>query len=300
MSGATSRSTREACVIGFPIAHSRSPMIHSYWLKKYGIDGQYTAKEVAPEALGAFFADMRAGAYVGCNVTMPHKEAVLEHLDVVDPTAKALGAVNTIWVENGRLHGMNTDGIGFLAHLDQSVPDWRSRSGPGRGPQCTQIIGAGGAARAIASALLEAGFRQVYVANRSEQRARDLVFDLAAQFGLEAGHDVGFTGLDVLEDDIASLRLLVNATSLGMRGQPVLPKISWQNLEPSAIVYDIVYSPLETDLLASARARGLDVVDGLGMLLHQAAPGFEKWFGMKPEVTPELRAIIETDLVAAS
>lgn len=292
MSGDTI-SPRHACVIGWPIGHSRSPMIHTHWIEKHGIDGTYTAKEVAPQDLAAFFEEMRSGAYVGCNVTMPHKEAVLQHLDVIDPFAKTVGAVNTVWVEDGRLHGMNTDGIGFLAHLDQTVPDWRARPVSG----VTYILGAGGAARGIATALLDAGVRSILIGNRTVDRAKELVCELRHQFPDDGpAQSIAWTTFDELEGDTVALRLLVNATSLGMKGQPPVPQISWHNVVRSAIVYDIVYAPLETELLASARNRDLDTVDGLGMLLHQAVPGFEKWFGVRPEVTPELRALIEADL----
>ncbi|MCK0206786.1 shikimate dehydrogenase [Starkeya koreensis] len=275
--------TRHAAVIGHPVAHSRSPLIHGYWLKQHGIDGEYGLRDVAPDAIEDFLADFPAAGLVGANVTVPHKEAAFRAAASRDPVAQALGAVNTLWLEDGRLHGANTDVYGFLANLDAAEPDWARALGE------AVVLGAGGAARAIVYGLISRGIDRVVVANRTRARAEAL------------RHQFGPAVLPVDWRDLAGrlngCRLLVNTTSLGMKGQPPLD-IDLAALSPDALVTDIVYVPLETPLLKAAKARGLATVDGLGMLLHQAVPGFERWFGVRPQVTPELRALALADLAA--
>lgn len=270
-----------ACVVGWPVKHSRSPVIHRFWLRQYGIEGDYVIHPVEPEKIGAFFAGFVDGAFVGCNVTVPHKEAAYAAVDEIEPAGRAIGAVNTIWRDGRRLVATSTDGIGFLANLDEGAPGWDRAPGP------AVVLGAGGAARAVVWALLERGFAPVHIVNRTADRAEAL----AARFGA-ATHPAGWDALPRLLRDA---RILVNTTSLGMEGQPDLD-IDLAPLRADSLVTDIVYVPLETRLLATARRRGLRTVDGLGMLLHQAAPGFAHWFGRMPEVTPALRAAVLRDM----
>jgi shikimate dehydrogenase len=270
-----------ACVIGHPIAHSRSPLIHKYWLAVHGIKGDYTRVDVPPEKIERFFDDFPASGYVGGNVTIPHKEIAFRKVIEADPVARVLGAVNTIWNKDGKLYGASTDVHGFIANLNRSQPGWDKQT------RTAVVIGAGGATRAIACGLIDKKVPNIVVANRTLERAKDL-----------AGHFGGKltpVALSNLAPHLGEADLLVNATSLGMTGQPPL-MLDLSPLKRSAIVYDIVYAPLETELLKTARARGNPVVDGLGMLLHQAAPAFERWFGVRPEVTPELRALVAADL----
>jgi shikimate dehydrogenase len=274
--------TRRCFIIGHPVAHSRSPLIHGHWLAEHGLAGSYERVNVPPSGLAAFVARIRAGEFAGGNVTVPHKEAVLPLLDEVSETARRMGAVNTIWRDEGsRLHGDNTDAFGFLAHLDACVPDWLQRT------RTALILGAGGAARAVVHGLAAHGVERILIVNRSPERAVELALlfgnGVSAQPWAAAAALVG-------ESD-----LIVNTTSLGMRGQPPLA-IDLSALRPGTIVDDIVYVPLETPLLAEARGRGGVPVDGLGMLLHQAVPGFERWFGLRPQVTPALRAKLEADI----
>lgn len=272
----------KACVMGHPVAHSRSPMIHGYWLETLGIAGAYELADVAPADFAAFLRGLRGRGYVGGNVTVPHKEAAHRHVDRRDAASEAIGAVNTVWYEDGLLVGSNTDAHGFLAHLDATVAGWSANVRSGL------VLGAGGAARAIAYALLARGIA-VALANRTRTRAREL----AGHFGGR----VSAHGLDELPRLLGDADLLVNATSLGMAGKPPLD-IDLAPLKPGAVVYDIVYVPLETSLLKSAKAKGHATVDGLGMLLHQAVPGFARWFGVTPAVTPGLRALVEADIRA--
>lgn len=272
---------KRAFVTGWPVRHSRSPMIHWHWLKAYGINGSYEHAEVAPEDLEAFLRGCGADGFVGGNVTIPHKEAAFSLVEAADGEAAALGAVNTVWLDGGRLHGANTDGLGFLANLDDGAPGWDERK------SVSVILGAGGAARAVARSLGRRGFGAVVVANRTAARAAAV----AALAG-EAGRAVGY---DELWRWLPSADLVVNATSLGMTGKDRLD-VHLGELPGHAVVNDLVYVPLETELLAQARANGNRAVDGLGMLLHQAVPGFERWFGVRPKVTPELRALVEADI----
>jgi shikimate dehydrogenase len=275
--------TPRAFVMGHPIAHSRSPMLHGYWLEHYGIAGSYEALDVVPEALADFFAGYREEGWVGGNITVPHKVAVIPFLDRIDEAATAVGAVNTIWWEDDELIGGNTDAFGFLGNLDECVPGWDSVA------RKAIIIGAGGAARAAVYGLVTRGL-SVALCNRTVEKASDL----ADLFSGVTGH-----GMDRLPQLMSEADLLVNTTSLGMAGKPPL-QIDLAALKRDAIVYDIVYVPLETPLLRAAVAHGHRTVDGLGMLLHQAVEGFRHWFGRTPEVTRELRSLLEEDIHAGT
>ncbi|WP_232629561.1 shikimate dehydrogenase [Methylobacterium sp. Leaf118] len=276
--------TRKAFVVGHPIAHSRSPLIHGHWLAEHGIDGTYERLDVAPEAFEAFLRGLPDSGFAGGNVTIPHKEAAFRLADTLTDRARTIGAVNTLVVEDGRLRGDNTDAPGFIAHLDRSLgDDWPARTG-----RQAVVLGAGGAARAIVVGLIERGL-SVVIANRSPERARALA-------ALDPDHARALPW-EALPEALAGTGLLVNTTTLGMAGHPPLA-LDLAALPDRAAVADIVYVPLETPLLAAARARGLAAVDGLGMLLHQAVPGFAAWFGLRPEVTPALRERIVADLVA--
>ncbi|MFY9291095.1 MAG: shikimate dehydrogenase [Methylorubrum rhodinum] len=276
--------TRKAFVVGHPIAHSRSPLIHGHWLAEHGLDGTYERLDVAPDAFEAFFRGLPGSGFAGGNVTIPHKEAAYRLADSLTERARAIGAVNTLVVTDGRIVGDNTDGIGFIAHLDRSLgEDWPERTG-----RQALVLGAGGAARAVVAGLIGRGLT-VRIANRSPQRAQALATldpTRASVLPWEA-----------LPEALPETGLLVNTTSLGMAGHPALA-LDLAPLPARAAVCDIVYVPLETPLLAAARARGLAAVDGLGMLLHQAVPGFSAWFGVRPEVTPALRQRIVADLAA--
>ena len=274
---------RAACVIGWPAAHSRSPLIHRYWLRTYGIAGDYRAETVPPDAFADFVRSLASRGYVGANVTVPHKAAALA-LSEPDARAQAIGAANTLWLEDGGLRSTNTDAEGFIANLDASTPGWDKET------EAALVLGAGGAARAVVFGLLERGVPRVFIANRTAPRAEAL----AEAFG-SAVEPVRW---DQVSERLTETQLLVNTTTLGMAGQPPLT-IALDRLPADAVVADLVYVPLETGLLAEARARGLRRADGLGMLLHQAVRGFSLWFGVRPEVTPELRALIEADLVGA-
>jgi shikimate dehydrogenase len=270
---------RAACLIGWPAAHSRSPLIHHYWLRTLDIEGGYTIEAVPPEGFAEFVQHLSRHGFVGANVTIPHKERALE-LSQPDARALSVGAANTLWYESGELRSTNTDIEGFINNLDACAPGWDAASD-------ALVLGAGGSARAVVFGLIERGIKHVHLANRTIERARVL----AARFGAHV-HPVPWDAIDAL---LPRTGLLVNTTSLGMHGQPTL-ELDVIRLPPQAIVADLVYVPLETPLLAAAQARGLKTADGLGMLLHQAVRGFELWFGRRPEVTPELRALVEADL----
>ena len=273
-----------AFVCGHPIAHSRSPLIHGYWLKQHAIDGSYKAVDVAPADFARFAATLADQGYAGGNVTIPHKEAAFAAAARRDAAAEMIGAVNTLWLEDGALVGGNTDAAGFAANLDDHAAGWES-AGP------AVVLGAGGAARAVIHALQQRGVSDIRVINRTVARAQEL----ADRFGT----GVSAHGSEAAGELLGDAGLLVNTTSLGMHGDASLPADPGR-LPPGAIVTDIVYVPLETPLLAAARQRGLKTVDGLGMLLHQAVPGFEKWFGVRPKVTEELRALVIADMAARS
>ena len=274
---------KKAFVVGHPIAHSRSPLIHGHWLETLGLQGSYERIDVAPEAFAAFLDGLPRSGFAGGNVTIPHKEAALAAAARHDAAAGLIGAANTLWLEDGVLCAGNTDAHGFAASLDAEAPRWRQ----GR---TALVLGAGGAARAILFALQQAGFADIRLVNRTVARAQAL----ASRFG----GGVTAHGWEAADELAADAGLVVNTTSLGMGGEGG-PPLDVTRLPDAAIVADIVYVPLETPLLAAARRRGLQGVDGLGMLLHQAAPGFERWFGVRPEVTPALRARIVADLERA-
>jgi shikimate dehydrogenase len=275
---------RAACVIGWPVEHSRSPLIHNYWLKRHGIAGEYRREPVRKEEFAAFIGTLAARGYVGANVTVPHKEAAFA-LSQPDERARAVGAVNTIWLDGGVLRSTNTDVEGFLDNLDVCAPRWD------RDAAKALVLGAGGAARAVLYGLLSRGVERIVVANRTTSRAEALQKAFGAR--------VQVADWTRLEAELADTALLVNTTTLGMHGQPALA-LDLARLGRHATVADIVYVPVATPLLAAAKARGLATADGLGMLLHQAVRGFSLWFGKIPEVTGELRALVEADLKTAT
>ena len=267
-----------AGVIGHPIHHSRSPVLHGHWLKTYGIRGHYIPMDVAEGDLQAVLRTLPKAGFVGCNITIPHKEAALALADVVSDRALRIGAANTlVFDETGRIHADNTDGIGFLANLAEGAPGWQAEAGP------AAVIGAGGAARAIVVALLEAGCPEIRISNRTRARAEALCAEFGPRLVVVDWESVG-----TIFDGAATV---VNTSSLGMAGKAAFD-LPLDTLSAAAVVTDCVYTPLRTDFLNAAAARGCVTVDGLGMLLHQAVPGFERWFGRRPEVTAELRAVV--------
>ena len=302
-------ATRRACIMGQPVAQSRSPMIHGYWIKQLGVDGAYDFKELSPAEFPAFIAAIGSNGYIGGNVTAPHKQAAFKGVAKRDAAADAIGAVNVIWLENGVLMGGNSDTHGFIANLDEAAPGWQAPAGAAAGAAGAAgaaadaagaagavtravVLGAGGAARAAVYAFVQRGVA-VTLVNRTRARADEL----AAHFGALPGARVQGNDWSALPGLLKDADVLVNCTSLGMTGKAPLD-IDLTVLKKSAVVYDAVYVPLETALLAQARQRGHRVVDGLGMLLHQAGYGFQKWFGVKTSLTPALRALVEADLVA--
>ncbi len=267
-----------AGVIGTPIAHSRSPALHGYWLRRLGIAGHYVPLDVAQSDLATVIRILPMMGFVGANVTVPHKEKVLALADVVTDRAALIGAANTlIFRADGKLHADNTDGYGFLENLRQNAPSWDPASGP------AAVFGAGGAARAVVASLLGAGAPEIRISNRTKARAETL----RAEFGTRIKVFDWVKAGNMLDE----AALVVNASSLGMQGKPEL-RVPLDGLSPAAVVTDLVYTPLETTLLRAARERGCAVVDGLGMLIHQAAPGFERWFGQRPPVDDETRRIV--------
>ena len=267
-----------AGVVGHPVKHSRSPIIHGYWLEQFGINGRYDRYDVKPEDFSHFVKTLSEQGLQGVNVTIPHKEAAFLALDEATERARRLKAANTLWFENGKLWGDNTDSIGFLANLDQGHPGWDINA------KSALILGAGGAARAIIAGLQERNIEKITIVNRTRERAEELA--------LMSGGQVAVAEWSKLSFQLESADLVVNTTSLGMSGQPDLD-LSLDPLGKNALVTDIVYVPLETNLLKQARLQGNPVVDGLGMLLHQAVPGFEHWFGKRPVVTDALRHLVE-------
>ena len=270
---------RVACLIGWPAAHSRSPLIHHHWLRTLGIEGGYTIEAVPPEEFAEFVLHLAHHGFVGANVTIPHKERALA-LATPDVRATAVGAANTLWYEDGELRATNTDVEGFIDNLDASTPGWDRA-------EEALVLGAGGSARAVVFGLIERGVKRIHLVNRSGDRAQAL----AAQFGRQ----VEVVAWEAVAEQLPRAELLVNTTSLGMSGQGALD-IDVAALPAEAVVSDLVYVPLMTPLLAAAAARGLRTADGLGMLLYQAVRGFELWFGQRPVVTMELRALVEADL----
>ncbi|WP_043745705.1 shikimate dehydrogenase [Paramagnetospirillum magneticum] len=273
-----SGKARLAGVLGWPVSHSRSPRLHGFWLEQMGIDGAYLPLAVAPEHLETVIRALPRMGFAGANVTVPHKEAVMRLVDHLDPLARRIGAVNTLVVrQDGTLEGRNTDAYGFFENLRQGCPLWEPTSGP------AAVIGAGGAARAVVAALADAGVPEIRLANRSRERAATLAADL--------GGPVTVVDWAERAESLEGCALLVNTTTLGMTGQSSLD-LDLAALPTTSVVNDIVYVPLVTDLLARATARGNPIVDGLGMLLHQAVPGFEAWFGQRPQVSDQLRAFV--------
>ena len=270
----------KAGVIGWPIKHSRSPLIHSHWLAEHHVKGSYEKIAVAPDDLPAFINGLRENGYAGVNVTVPHKEAVMELADHITDEAAAIGAANTLWFEDEKLIAGNTDAYGFITHLKTSAPGWQANDP-------VMLLGAGGAARAIIYALLAEGAPRLYLTNRTTARAKALAD--------EFGDRVAVIPWQEKQQPLATCGTLVNSTSLGMAGNAPL-EIDLTNMPPGGLCYDIVYAPLETPLLRAAKQQRLIAIDGLGMLLHQAVPGFEKWFGPRPEVTPQLTRLIIDDL----
>jgi shikimate dehydrogenase len=270
---------RAACLIGWPAAHSRSPLIHHHWLRTLGIEGGYNIEAVPPEGFAEFVLHLSTHGFVGANVTLPHKEHALT-LSAPDARARAVGAANTLWYDGSELRSTNTDVEGFINNLDACAPGWDRSTD-------ALVLGAGGASRAVVFGLIERGIKHIHLANRTLNRAQAL----ADQFGASV-HPVTWQAIEGL---LPRAGLLVNTTSLGMHGQPAL-SVDLGLLPSQAVVADLVYVPLETELLAAARARGLQTADGLGMLLHQAVRGFELWFGQRPQVTSELRTLVEADL----
>lgn len=273
---------RKAAITGHPVSHSRSPLIHGYWLEKHGLEGEYGRVDVLPENAEHFYGNFADSGLIGANVTVPFKETAARACDWLDDAASAMGAANTLWLDDaGRLCGANTDGLGFLGNLDQLAPDWDEM------PGTAVVLGAGGAARAIVWALLSRKYTTVHIVNRTREKAEKI--------SDEFGNGTIAHGWENLGTTLARADVLVNTTSLGMTGKPPL-EIDLKNLPATALVNDIVYSPLETDLLKQAAARGNPTVDGIGMLLHQAVPAFERWFGERPVVTDELRTLALKDL----
>lgn len=264
-----------AGVIGDPISHSLSPRLHGYWLQKYNLNGEYKAFHVTARALPSFLKSLQEDGIAGASVTVPHKEAALRLVDEIDEKAKKIGAINTIYFENNKMVGSNTDGIGFLTHLKQTTSSWKAENG------AAVVIGAGGAARAVLVSLLDDGVPEIRLTNRTAARA----INLATEIG---DSRIKVCDWNDRDHSLENAALLVNVTTLGMAGQKPL-ELSLDKLSSRASVYDIVYTPLETDLLKNARARGNETIDGLGMLLHQATPGFHKWFGVKPAVDQGLK-----------
>ena len=265
-----------AGVIGSPVAHSKSPQIHSHWLKVNGLQGHYIPLDVRTEDLQDVLRTLPKMGFVGVNVTLPHKERVLDLADLVTDRATLIGAANTlIFRPDGKIHADNTDGYGFITNLRQNAPDWDPKAGP------AAVLGAGGAARAVVAALLEAGVEEILISNRTKVRAEALQADFGKRLQVIDWVQAG----NMLEDAIT----VVNTTSLGMIGKPPL-RVPLDGLQRGALVTDLVYSPLKTQFLIEAEEMGCRIVDGLGMLLHQAVPGFERWFGVRPEVDSATRA----------
>jgi len=272
---------KKAFVTGCPIHHSRSPQIHHYWLQSYDIDGHYDAVETTVKSFPAFISSLKEQGWQGGNITLPHKEQAFFQVEKHDEAAAKIGAINTVWFENGILCGTNTDAYGFARNLDDFAPDWAQET--------ALVIGAGGAARAVLFALKARGFKHIVLVNRTRARADALAAHLGAGIVADDWHTIN--------DHIRGMDLIINTTSLGMENQDkylaeIMPVFDFSVAKDTAIVTDIVYTPLLTPFLQQAKIHNVKIVDGLGMLLHQAVPGFERWFGIKPQVTKELRAYI--------
>lgn len=272
-----------AFVAGYPIHHSRSPMIHRYWLKALGLPGSYTRQEIAPADFPAFMEALKQGEsrFIGGNVTIPHKASAYQLADRPDGIAHELGAANTLWKQDGKIFATNTDAYGFAANLDARAPGWDNG-------ETAIVFGAGGASRAVVQAIRNRGFKTIHILNRTVERAQEL----ADRFGRDR---IFAHPLDALSELTRDANLFVNTTSLGMTDDTV-PEVDFTDMSSGALVTDIVYVPLKTPFLVTAERQGLRTVDGLGMLLHQAVPGFETWFGTRPDVTDELRALVIADM----
>ncbi|MBR1777437.1 MAG: shikimate dehydrogenase [Alphaproteobacteria bacterium] len=269
---------QKAGVIGYPVHHSKSPIIHNYWLKKYQIKAEYKAFEVQPEGLRDFISDLRTANFSGINVTVPHKVAVMDCVDELSDAAKNAGAVNTVIVkENGTLLGHNTDGFGFLANIQEKKTDFNVKQKP------VVVLGTGGAARGICAALISAGAPEIRLVYRTKEKAENIALSIGGNFRLIEWSQK--------EKTLREAGLLANATTLGMNGFDPL-EIDLSALDSEAVVADLVYSPLQTELLKQAEQKGYIAADGLGMLLHQARPAFQAWFGIMPEITEELRELV--------
>ncbi|MDO5703908.1 MAG: shikimate dehydrogenase [Paracoccus sp. (in: a-proteobacteria)] len=274
-STAPPRAIPLAGVIGMPVAHSRSPRLHGHWLSRYGIPGHYVPLHVLPEHLAEVLRILPRAGFVGVNVTIPHKEAALTLADVVTDRAALIGAANTlIFRPDGKIHADNTDGYGFIANLRQNMPDWNPALGP------AAVLGAGGAARAVVASLLDSGVQELRITNRTRIRSEQIKAEFGARIVVYDWAQAG--------NMLDGAATVVNATSLGMDGKQPL-RVPMDALDAAALVTDLVYTPLDTPFLIEARARGCATVDGLGMLLHQAAPGFERWFGTRPEIDQAAR-----------
>ena len=269
----------KAAVIGHPIGHAKSPLIHQYWIKKYGLDGSYEAIDIPCENLKARVEGLVAEGYAGFNVTVPHKQAIFELCDEVDDLAKVVGAVNTVVIKDGKLSGSNTDVFGFVHNIKTNVPDFDFSAGQ------AVVLGAGGAARAVVQGLIDEDVPEILLLNRTAEKAQQLLESCSNPAAVNIGEWEERSML------LGDANLLVNTTSLGMTGAAAL-EIDLSHLPQGALVNDVVYAPLYTDLLTAARAWGNPVVSGIGMLLHQARPGFEKWFGVSPEIDIALEKLV--------
>lgn len=268
--------------MGWPVAHSRSPIIHTHWIQKHQLHGSYVLLPVQPDRFEDAMRGLVALGFAGCNVTIPHKISAMKAMDWVDPLAQRMGAVNTVVVQaDGALHGFNTDGFGYIQSLRDAKPSWRGDAGP------ALVLGAGGASRAIVVSLLDEGVPEVRLVNRTRAKAQELADEIDARVVVYDWQE--------RNDAMAGVSLLVNTTSQGMHGEPELD-VHLDALPDDALVSDAIYIPAQTPLLAQAHARGLVTVNGLGMLLHQARPGFKAWFGVMPDITPELRQAVQATL----
>ncbi|MBL1404508.1 MAG: shikimate dehydrogenase [Rhizobiales bacterium] len=276
-------SIKEAFICGHPVKHSRSPLLHGYWIKKHNIEGRYGKKDIEPENIKSFLKSLKEKKLVGGNVTIPHKEAAFEAVDKLDGAATKIGAVNTVWFEGDKLVGGNTDAHGFTANLDQHAKGWDEN--PEK--KTAIVFGAGGASRAVLYSLIERKISKIYLINRTIEKANKLA--------KEFGPTVIPLKISEAESALNQADIFINSTSIGMKPDDKYP-FELAMLKSTALVTDLVYTPLDTVLIIEAKKAGLKTVDGLGMLLHQAVPGFEKWFGIKPKVTDELRQLIVDDL----
>lgn len=282
-------ATPQAFVIGDPISHSLSPKLHNHWLQTHAINGNYQAVHIRPDELTSFVAELKNGSYMGGNITIPHKKSVMQMGMNAGKTATILQAANTLWFDGNEIHIDNTDAYGFTENMNDFAPQWKNQNK-------AIILGAGGAAVAILWAIVQAGYRKIVIINRTQIKAQQLCQRIASVVDPKNSTSFYPAGYDQLDQQMLDCDLLVNTTAMGMVGQAEL-KINLDPLPPTAIVSDIVYNPLQTTLLKKAAKRGLQTVDGLGMLIHQAVPGFERWFGIRPQVTDAARSILIKTMV---